>query len=157
MTVSINTDHSEDLEALSDGELKAVAKSLNVNMRGRLSRETIIKRITGQQKHLVQTALNDINKELPATDVKAKEVIEQSREDVEKAIAPYVNREGYNVSFNAEDKTWQFAYRGAVDSGTMCQPLGRIIQSAAKVARGAFRLPDKSDAEQAKGGRYYHF
>lgn len=155
MPIDITINHKEQIDELSAGELRAVATFLKIDFRGNIGRDTLTKRVLAQPPTLIQQALDGMNKEFEKP--KAAQVVENTKDQVLTAIKPFTEKEGFEAKFDDEEKTWQFKYRGAMDSGTLMQPLSRIVASAVKVSRGAFRLPTKDDAMGNARSRHYHF
>lgn len=151
----LSTNIPELLSPLTDQDIKAVAKSLKVEFHPRISRANLIERVSKQQGHLVEHSISNLAQNLG--ECKPVETPFISQEAIEKAIASQLKKQGYRAEFDLDEKTWQFSYAGAIDSGTMCQPLKRIVQSAIAVGNGAFRLPTERDANSGQlGGGAFH-
>lgn len=66
-----------------------------------------------------------------------------TEEDVRKAAAKYLDREGFVAIFRTDEEsgasTWHFKFNGKEDCGNMQIPLRVIVERAEMVARGAIR------------------
>lgn len=59
---------------------------------------------------------------------------------VRDACKSYFDKPGFIATFDNEEKTWHFKYRGLEDSGTLDQDIKNIVSRAQNVARGARRM-----------------
>lgn len=75
----------------------------------------------------------------PAEQPIKKDAVPHTEDEVRKACAPYITKEGFEAKF-LDDQTWHFKFKGAEDSGHMTVPLRAIRMKAEMVAQGR-RVP----------------
>jgi hypothetical protein len=129
--------YTHDVLALKSlDELRAIAVSNGLDWHHKHKPETLIERIIVKQS---TAQPSDVKAFTPETTAKKPEDEIPTLAQIEKAIEHLVAK-GLKAEFYP-DNTFQFSYRGRMDSGNLAQPLNRIVKLATDVSRGGFAPP----------------
>lgn len=122
----------EQLATKSSGELKDLAKRMNIKHHPNIKDTNLIEKICQQPQAVVYDSMKHVAAQVAAP------VFDNTEQEVLEAIRPLM-REGFEAKFPG-DGTWLFKYKGREESGNMKIPLRVIKLKAENVARGALRL-----------------
>lgn len=140
---------STDFEGKSLSELRQIALAVGVKVHPRAKEPRLIEQI-------MMMAM--VPQKPPGTEmmhkaaVPAAPAVENTQEDVEKAIKNFSSKEGFHAQFPG-DGTVIFKYKGCEDSLHMSVPLRVIAQRAESVSKGR-RSPRSMGTDNTYPGSY---
>ena len=143
----------EELELKDITEIKKIAADLNIKPHARAGKATIIDKIMQQPKAYIAEVTRH------KAELSEEPTQFYTREQVEHAIRPFLQKPGFEAKFSDDGQTWHFRCKGAEDSGHMSVPLRVIVQKAQTVSGGARRVrvhtQDHFDTGTAQGRNAY--
>ena len=127
----------EELNVMDKAELKKYAfEDLALELKGNLSEETLIERITDKQREIQLQREHDLNPavlaEKPVVEEKPEEVkpskeAKSRAKELEDHLKSHIDR---GVGFEADDVAYTISYRGQVISGNLSVPNAIVARQA---------------------------
>lgn len=121
---------SEDLTLKSREELELICKKLNIRFHPNAKDETLREKINAQPVAYQDTAMQHVSQR------PVEAVHSNTPAQIEDAIRVYAAKDGFTASFDEEENTWHFKYKGREECGNMNIPLRIIKMKAENVAKG---------------------